>query len=291
MAAEVDIILPTHCRPHTIGYALHAVLTQTYPHFVVHVVGDGCDDETERVVRAIADGRVRFHRFSKAMGFGYANRNAVLRETAAPFVAYASDDDLWFPDHLERGVWALETKRLDLVAFRPCHVQFPDTLDLHFFAFDWGRHRRRNFLRNWFLGAVTLVHRRRVFDRVGLWNDRLFRFGDREFYNRVRRSPVPSVFVDELTVLRFYAQHWDAHYAELSVPPQQRYLERVRDLDWCAAVRHRVAQAQRSRLIRQKQWQDFFQFGMRSGPKFVRFWYQRLADRLPRRTGAAAGRV
>lgn len=276
MPGSVDIILPTYCRPHTIGYAIEAVRAQTYADFTLHVVGDGCDAETECIACSTGDPRVRFHRFPKAMGFGYANRNTVLRATAAPFVAYASDDDLWFPDHLEQGVRHLEQDGVDLVAFRSCHVQFPDRLDLHFFAFDWARGRRVSFLRNWFTGAVTLVHRRRVFDIVGLWNDHLFRFGDREFYNRVRTSSVPSRYIDEPTVLRFYAQHWDPYYAAVSEPPQRRYLAKVSDRSWCESVRAAVAQARRPPSVRQKQWQDFLRFGLRSGPKFVRFWYQRL---------------
>lgn len=272
---RVDIILPTYRRPHTIGYAIQSVLGQTYPDFVLHVVGDGCDAETERVVRASADGRVRFHRFPKAMGFGYANRNRVLRDTTAPYIAYASDDDLWFPDHLEQGVRHLEKEDLDLAAFRSCHVQFPDRLDVHFFALDWGRRRHTNFLRNWFTGAVTLVHRRRVFDVVGYWNDQLFRFGDRDFYNRVRTSAVSSRFIDEPTVLRFYAQHWDPYYDTVSEPPQRRYLAKIADPAWCATVRAAVARAERPWKVRQKQWEDFLRFGLRSGPKFVRFWYQR----------------
>jgi len=234
---SVDIILPTYRRPHTIAYSIQSVLQQTYPAFQLHVVGDGCDATTEEIVRSVADARVHFHRFPKAMGFGYVHRNQVLRQTAAPYIAYATDDDLWFPDHLERGRAALQQRNLGLVAFRSCHVQVPDIVDPYFFAFDW----RTAFLRNWFMGSVNCIHHRWVFERVGYWNDQLFRFGDREFYNRVRVSAVPSAYVDDVTVLRFYAQHWDDHYASLATPPQQRYVQLLRDPEWCAALRRRAA--------------------------------------------------
>src|SRR5262249_48127197 len=196
----------------------------------------GCDAATEAAVRAFADARLHLHRFSKARGFGYANRNRVLRSSAAPFVAYANDDDLWFPDHLERGLEALERRGVDLVALRSVHVDVPDVLDPHFFAFDWQLQPVGAFLRNWFIGAGTIVHRRSVFERIGYWNDRLFRFGDRDFFNRARAA-VPSAYVDLVSVLRFYALHWDAHYAGLAAPPQQRYLDCLADPAWCARVR------------------------------------------------------
>jgi hypothetical protein len=189
-----------------------------------------------------------------------------------------TDDDLWFPDHLERGVAALEEGGLDLVSFASCQVRFPDRLDPHFFAFDWRLPGLSPFLRNWFMGAVAAVHRRSVFARVGYWNDRLTRFGDREFYNRVRRSPLRSAFVDLFTVLRFYAQHWDPRYAEAQGPPQALWLPRLKDPGFCAAVREAHRPGPRSLGVRAAQLSDFSAFALRSGPKLVRFVWQMAAS-------------
>ncbi len=270
----IDVILPTYRRPHTIAFAIRSVLLQTHRDFVLHVVGDGCDAETERVVAAVDDPRLRFRRFPKAMGFGYENRNVVLRATTSPFVAYMTDDDLWFPDHLERGIAHLRARSLGLVSFRSIQVRFPDTLDPYFFAFDWRAGASSRWLRNWFMGSVGCVHRREVFEEVGYWNDRLFRFGDREFYNRVRLSRASSEYVDRVTVLRFYAQHWDGLYGRVAEPPQKGYVERLQDAAWREDVQRALA-APRSWRVRGGQAADFFRFAVRSGPKFARFWYQK----------------
>ena len=245
-ARHVDVLLPTHRRPHTLPYSIAAVLAQTHADLTLHVVGDGCDDATAAVVAGIADPRLRFHRLPKARGFGYANRNRVLQASAAPFVAYASDDDLWFPDHLALGLAALERDGLALAASRSIHVQPPDRLDPHFFAFDWRAGPASDFLRHWFMGAGTLVHRRSLFDRIGYWNEALFRFGDREFFNRARSSETRCAYRDEVTVLRFYAQHWDAAYAHLPAPPQAAWLPRVADPTWRATVRAAAAPGRRA---------------------------------------------
>ena len=282
--SSVDVILPTHRRPHTIAFSIASALAQTHGDFTLHVVGDGCDAETERVVRSFGDPRVRFHRFPKAMGFGYAHRNAVLRESHAPFVAYITDDDLWFPDHLERGLAELaDDPALGLVAFRSIQVRFPDVLDPFFFAYDWRLGPVSRWLRNWFMGSVGCVHRRSVFDLVGYWNDQLFRFGDREFYNRVRVSSVRSRYVDGVTVLRFYAQHWDGKYDRLPEPPQKEWLPRLRDPEWREAVRRTLAGGARGWPVRRRQAADFFAFGARSGPRFARFLYQTLTTPDPAR--------
>jgi glycosyltransferase involved in cell wall biosynthesis len=274
-APAVDVVLPTYRRPHTIGFAIASVLRQTHRSFTLHVVGDGCSGETEAVVRAFDDARVRFRRFPKAAGFGYVHRNVVLKESEAPFVAYMTDDDLWFPDHLERALGVLSREGLGLVAFRSIQVRYPAVLDPYFFAFDWRLGPPSRWLRHWFMGSVNCVHRRDVFREVGYWNDRLFRFGDREFYNRVRTSAVPSRYVERVTVLRFYAQHWDERYAPTGPPPQREYLETIQDPAWREAV-HAALDAHRDWNVRRRQAADFFAFALRSGPKFARFWYEKF---------------
>jgi glycosyltransferase involved in cell wall biosynthesis len=253
-----DVILPTRSRAHTIGYAIASVLDQTIADFTLEVVGDGCDEATEREVRAVRDPRVRFSRFEKGMGFGYANRNVVLRRGRSPYVAYMTDDDLMFPDHLELALAVLERPGPSLVAFCAAQVRFPDDLDPNFFAFDW------------FIGSGNLVHRRSLFDRIGYWDETLFRFGDREFHSRARRSG-EAVFREDLTLLRFFAAQWDRRYALLPEPPQARYAARMREPEWRRSLRRRAARGPRGGRVRLAQGRDFVEFASRSGPKFVQF--------------------
>lgn len=271
----VDILLPTHCRPHTIAYSIHSVLRQTHREFTLHVVGDGCDAATEEVVRGFSDPRVVFHRFPKAHGYGYANRNAVLRRCSGDYIAYVSDDDLWFPDHLESGLRLLEESSLELVASRSAHVRSDGNADANFFAFDWQLGPVGPFLRNWFLGALTLIHRRSLFERMGYWDEELARFGDREIYARARASTADIAYRDVPTALRFYAQDWDELYPGLAEPPQRAFLELVGAPRWREELRAAAAAGRRSLATRGRQWSDFFRFARRSGPRFLRFWIQR----------------
>jgi glycosyltransferase involved in cell wall biosynthesis len=265
-----DVILPTRGRTHTIGYAIASVHEQTEADFTLHVIGDGCGEKTEVAVRSFADPRVRYRGFPKAPGFGYANRNAVLRESSAPFVAYMSDDDLLFPDHLELGARALEEQSLELVAHSCAQVRYPDDLDPHFFAFDWRLGAASRFLRRWFVGAAHIVHRRRLFDRIGFWDESLPRFGDREFFQRACDSAERTSFRPDVTLLRFYAARWDGRYAGIARPPQEKYLALLRDPEWRADVRRLAASRTRSLPVRAGQFADFLSFAARSGPRFAR---------------------
>ena len=266
-----DVILPTRGRPRTIVSSIASVLDQTVADLTLHVVGDGCDARTEEVVRSFTDPRVRFRRFPKGEGFGYEHRNTVLRETSAPMIAYMTDDDLLFPDHLERSLAALEGRRLALVAMSSAQVRYPDDLDLHFFAFDWKLGGFSRLLARWFIGSANLVHRRSLFERIGYWDGRLIRFGDREFYQRACDSGEPSAFLSDVTLLRFFAAQWDRRYPRLETPPQQRYLDRLRDPQWRAEVRRKAAIPGRPASERLAQLRDFLAFGARSGPRFARY--------------------
>jgi glycosyltransferase involved in cell wall biosynthesis len=274
-----DVILPTRGRARTIGLAIGSVLAQTIGDFTLEVVGDGCDEATERAVLAIGDSRIRFSRFEKGMGFGYANRNAVLRRGRSPYVAYMTDDDLMFPDHLELALAALDRSGPSLVAFRAAQVRFPDDLDPNFFAFDWNLGFFSDFLRNGFIGSANLVHRRSLFDHIGYWDETLFRFGDREFHGRARRAG-EGTFRNEVTLLRFFAEQWDRRYALLAEPPQARYADRMRDPEWRRSVRRRAGDGARGLRPRLAQGRDFMGFAVRSGPKFMRFAFHRLRDGL-----------
>jgi hypothetical protein len=278
-----DVILPTRGRANTIGFAIGSVLDQTIGDFTLEVVGDGCDEATERAVRAVGDPRIRFSRFEKGRGFGYANRNAVLRRGESPYVAYMTDDDLLFPDHLERALAVLDRSGPSLVAFRAAQVRFPDDLDPNFFAFDWNLGFFTDFLRNGFIGSANLVHRRSLFDRIGYWDENLVRFGDREFHGRARRAG-EGTFRNEVTLLRFFAAQWDRRYALLTQPPQARYAEAMRDPEWRGSVRRRAGDGPRRLPVRLAQGRDFMAFALRSGPGFMRFVFHRLRGRLtPRR--------
>jgi hypothetical protein len=51
---------------------------------------------------AAADARVRFADLPKGAGVGFGHRHRAVEEARAALVFYLSDDDLWFPDHVER---------------------------------------------------------------------------------------------------------------------------------------------------------------------------------------------
>jgi glycosyltransferase involved in cell wall biosynthesis len=127
----VSILLPTHNRAEVIGFSIQSIRAQSEANFELLVVGDGCTDATDAVVRQHArqDNRVFWLPFDKAYGSGYAHRNAVLKEARGRYIAFAAHDDIWLPDHLDLLLQELRSEpRPRLVYSRPIWIHPDGTL-------------------------------------------------------------------------------------------------------------------------------------------------------------------
>src|SRR5215475_12658045 len=96
---EVSVVIPTRSRPDLVLRAVRSVLRQTMTDFEVVVVIDGPDPETEAVLDALGDPRVRSVPLPESTGAPTA-RNIGVREARAPWTALLDDDDEWLPTKL-----------------------------------------------------------------------------------------------------------------------------------------------------------------------------------------------
>jgi hypothetical protein len=138
-----SVLLPTHNRPDVISHAIASVLRQSETSFELLIVGDGATKETAQAVKAFSDPRIIWLDMPKSKGFGYANRNRALSTARGKYVAFMTDDDILFTDHLlqlrarldagsvlacTRAIWVSS----DAVAAPfPINLQMPD--ELHHF--------------------------------------------------------------------------------------------------------------------------------------------------------------
>jgi len=94
----VTVIIPTFNRAHLVGRAVSSVLFQTYKRYEILVVDDGSTDFTPDVVLQFGS-RIKYLPLGSNLGISAA-RNAGIRMSTAPFVAFLDSDDYWLPEKL-----------------------------------------------------------------------------------------------------------------------------------------------------------------------------------------------
>lgn len=92
-----SVIIPAHNRGGPLRRAVESVLAQTFRDYELIVVDDGSTDDTPRIADEYG-GRVIYIR--QENGGVSSARNAGLRSSGAPLVAFLDSDDAWLPGKL-----------------------------------------------------------------------------------------------------------------------------------------------------------------------------------------------
>ncbi|HTK28639.1 MAG TPA: glycosyltransferase family A protein [Vicinamibacterales bacterium] len=213
---RVTVIVATYNWATVLPYSIASVLGQTYADFELLVVGDGCRDESEDVVRAIPDSRVRWTNIARA-GHQSGPHNEGLRQARGELIAYLGHDDLWLPHHLAQHVAALDAggdvshSLLALVppagSGRPVVISTPGPTP----------------------PPSAVVHRRTVTDSLGGWRD--FRdlsvTPEYDLWRRAAHAGFHFSPVRRLTGLKFSAAARKGVYAARPCHEQAAWLARV----------------------------------------------------------------
>lgn len=185
-APTVSVIIPTYNRAHMIGRALHSVLSQEFTDFEVIVVDDASTDDTEAVVRAIGDPRIRYIR-ERRNGGPNAARNRGMRAARGEFLAFLDSDDEWLPGKLEKQL-ARFAELPDSVGAVYTGVETidDDGTVSHFVPEHRGRIHSSLLARNVLHGASqSIMIRRSVAQEAGEFDVRYPAIGDYDYWLRV----------------------------------------------------------------------------------------------------------
>jgi len=111
----VSVLLPTFNRPQYLYEALASVLRQSYTNLQIIVINDGGEDVSD-VVNSLSDPRLIFIDRKENRGKAFS-LNEALSRAEGKYIAYLDDDDLYYPNHIETLVNALEEESDCQVAY------------------------------------------------------------------------------------------------------------------------------------------------------------------------------
>lgn len=189
---KVSVIIPTHNRGANAMRAVKSALVQTEQSLEVLLVDDGSTDETPELFQSPPP-RVRYIR--KANGGASSARNAGLRHARGEWIALLDSDDEWAPDKLARQLAAMGESYV-AGACRHVHINADGSkedkpedlpgLDSHLF---------RDLYEDLSLKTSTLIFKRHLLERIGLFNERFAISNDWDFFLRLARLVNNSGFV------------------------------------------------------------------------------------------------
>jgi glycosyltransferase involved in cell wall biosynthesis len=192
------VIISTYNWSSVLPYAIDSVLNQTLSDFELLVIGDGCTDDTEQVVMAIKDPRVRWINLPVNTGHQSAPNNRGIQEARGEFIAYLGHDDLWLKHHLDCSISKLIESGADIA--HTLLLQIPPGRDVGLPVLP------KPALKH---GAPPScrVHRRQVTDEIGGWKDyrSLSIAPETDFFFRAHGAGFRAIFVPRLTAIKFPA--------------------------------------------------------------------------------------
>jgi glycosyltransferase involved in cell wall biosynthesis len=217
---RVTVIIATYNWSSVLPYAVGSVLQQTFRDFELLVIGDGCTDDSESVVTAIEDPRVRWINLPTNFGHQAGPNNRGLTEAQGEIIAYLGHDDLWLPHHLECLLAALDGSGAAMAY--SLLVNIPADGDL-------GRPLLPMPQYQSYMPPTGTIHRRSMTERIGGWKDyrTLNMAPETELWARAHAAGFTSVFVPRLTALKFAASKRKDVYRRKPCHEQAAWLRRI----------------------------------------------------------------
>jgi glycosyltransferase involved in cell wall biosynthesis len=193
------IVVPTYNRSDKIVKAIESVFSQTYKKWQIIIVDD-CSEifHSEQIQQYIGNkDKISYYRLNKNHGHCYARNYALNLIDNNYWVKYLDDDDEILPNCLEDiNNFLIKNPTLDVISTK--YVK----------KFDIGEKVvSTNYLEcsvfNGHLDTSAICHKRSLFERLGGWDERLYRMADDDFFfkyitngNYGYCDKVTSVFYD-----------------------------------------------------------------------------------------------
>jgi len=186
----VSIIVPTQRRPEMLREAVESILAQTLRNVEAVVVNDGGPDVRE-VLAELNDPRIVYIRHDKPLGRSCA-RNSGLAAARGQYIGYLDDDDVFYPDHLERLVEHLRRAGLK-VAYSQANQAAQTLRDGRYVItarkpFQTGPFDRDKMLARNYIPILCLIHEKSCLDFAGVFDPALSTHEDWDLWIRLSQN-------------------------------------------------------------------------------------------------------
>lgn len=164
----VSVIIPVYNAEKYIKKTIQSVLDQTYKDYEIIVVDDGSTDSSEKILSQFKNIRYFYQENSGVS----ASRNKAIEESRGRYIALLDQDDIWYPQRLEKQILALEKNSDAGIIYADCnYIDAEDRVILRLFekqkAYS-GRIFEQLALDN-FIPIPTVLIKKEALNKAGLF--------------------------------------------------------------------------------------------------------------------------
>lgn len=198
---NVSVIIPSYNAGRYVKEAVDSALAQTYKNIEIIVVDDGSTDNTKEILEPYIAARKIKYIYQANKGLAGA-RNIGIKNSKGEYVAFLDADDIFLPEKIEKQVSQMEANpACDMSYCDLYHFwdEEPDKLFKLDYKYYSGRDVLPNLLKRSFIAPVTVLLRRTVFDRYGLFSEEIKQFAeDWELWLRLAYGGAQICFLPEI---------------------------------------------------------------------------------------------
>jgi glycosyltransferase involved in cell wall biosynthesis len=198
----VSVIIPTRDRPALVAGAVRSAMRQTYVHQEIVVVDDGSVSPLALPPELAGDPRLHTVRLATPVGVAEA-RNAGVRASRGPLLAFLDDDDQWRPKKIEHQVQSLARCDKSTAAVESGFELWDGRRLVGRYLPQPDRELRTALLEQALLQPSTVLLRKSAFEELGGFDPMLRRAEDWDFWVRFadsyKAAALPEIHVDRRT--------------------------------------------------------------------------------------------
>lgn len=195
----VSVIIPVYNDEIGIKNTLDSVLTQDYPRemFEIIAVDNNSSDNTKQMIECF-DG-VKYL-FEDKIQSSYAARNTGVKQSKGGIIAFIDSECVAKRDWISEGIKFFNDNNVVAVAgkvlftFRNAEPNIFEYLDSS------RKMNQEKYVERGFMATANVFVRKKLFDKVGLFNENLISGGDYEFSRRIKDDAGKILYAEKSCV-------------------------------------------------------------------------------------------
>lgn len=184
---KISVVIPTHNRVSLLPRAIKSALNQSFSDIEVIVVSDGSTDGTDEQMKKLSeeDSRIIYISYYPGHNGNYA-RNTGIKAAKGEYIAFLDDDDEWLPTKLEEQLAVMESDNSIGLVYTGTHsIYVDDGIEYDSFPEMEGNMSRKILLSNFIGSTTTVMVRKKIFEKVGLFDEELPAIQDYDLWIRI----------------------------------------------------------------------------------------------------------